>query len=344
MTVTLRAEALTDLLVRGLVANRMSPESARIVASVVAAAERDASRSHGLFRMPGYIATLRSGWVDGMAQPAVADAAPGVVATDAMNGFAQVALAASRDLLQQKARKVGIASLAIRNSHHFAALWADVEPFAEAGFVALAFVNARSRIAPWGAGRKLLGTNPMAFACPRPGAQPMVWDQASSGTAHGEVLLAAKAGHAIPEGLVVDAEGRPTTDPNAVLQGGAMLPFAGHKGSAIALMVEILAAALTGGRFGFEDLSADFPGAETSNAGELIILIDPRHFAGADFAGRLDGLFSHLSQGGVGRLPADRRHAARAKSDRLGITVERSTYDYLCSLLPSSDPEHRRGA
>ena len=117
----------------------------------------------------------------------------------------------------------------------------------------------------------------------------MVWDQASSGTAHGEVLMAAKAGHAIAEGLAVDAEGHPTTDPNAVLKGGAMLPFAGHKGSAIALMVEIMAAALTGGRFGFEDHSVDFPGAETSNAGELIILIDPRHFAGADFAERAAG-------------------------------------------------------
>jgi delta1-piperideine-2-carboxylate reductase len=340
MTVTLRVEALTDLLVRALVAHRMSPENARIVASVVAAAERDASRSHGLFRLPGYIATLRSGWVDGMARPKVADAAPGVVATDAMNGFAQVALAASRDLLERKAREVGIASLAIRNSHHFAALWADVEPFAEAGFVAMAFVNARGRIAPFGAKRKLLGTNPMAFACPRQGGLPMVWDQASSGTAHGEILLAARAGHTIPEGVAVDVEGHPTTDPEAVLQGGAMLPFAGHKGSAIALMVEIMAAALTGGRFGFEDHSADFPGAETSNAGECIILIDPRHFAGADFAERLDGLFSHLSAGGVARLPADRRHAARAKADQLGITVTQSTYEYLCSLLPSSDPEY----
>ena len=341
MAANLSFASLADLLGRVFEANRMSPKNAKILAEVVAAAERDQAFSHGLFRVPGYIRTLRSGWVDGRAEPKVTDMAPGTIATDAMNGFAQIALAASRDLLQEKARRLGIAALAIRNSHHFAALWADVEPFAEAGFIALAFVNGRERMALWGAPRKLIGTNPMAFASPRRGAPPMVWDQASSVTALGEVLMAAKDGHAIAEGLVIDRDGRPTTDPNAMLHGGSMLPFGGHKGSAIAVMIEILAAGLTGGRFGFEDESAKVPGAETTNAGETIILISPAHFSAADFADRVERLFSHLSAGGVARLPGERRHAARLRAEQHGIVVDEATHRYLRSLLAPFDPDHQ---
>jgi delta1-piperideine-2-carboxylate reductase len=338
----LRPEALEDLVARVLAANGMSRENARIVAAVVAGAERDGARSHGLFRIPGYIGTLRSGWVNGRSVPRVADAAPGAVTTDADNGYSQVALAASRPLLLEKVKRNGIAVLAIRNSHHFAALWPDVEPFAAAGLVALSFVNTRARVAPWGARKRLLGTNPMAFACPRRDAQPMVWDQASSVTAMGEVMLAAQDGHAVADDVGIDAQGRSTTDPRAIMAGGALLPFGGHKGSAIAAMVEILAAALTGGRFGFEDRSAEFPGAESSNAGQSIILIDPSASAGAGFAARVEELVSQLIAAGVTRLPGDRRYAARRKAEQDGILVEPKTYDYLRSLLPADDPERGR--
>jgi delta1-piperideine-2-carboxylate reductase len=244
-------------------------------------------------------------------------------------------------MLLEKAKRNGIALLAIHNSHHFAALWPDVEPFAASGLVALSFVNTRSRVAPWGASKRLLGTNPMAFACPRRSGPPLVWDQASSVMAMGEVMLAAQDGHAIAGNVGIDAEGRSTTDPKAIMAGGALLPFGGHKGSAIAAMVELFAAALTGGRFGFEDRSAQFPGAESSNAGQSLILIDPSASAGAGFADRVDELLSQLAAVGVARLPGDRRYAARSKAERDGVDIEERTYDYLCSLLPVGDPEHR---
>src|SRR5215210_2272341 len=104
-------------------------------------------------------------------------------------------------------------------------------------------VNGRQRMMVWGGKRKLLGTSAMGFACPRPGKLPMVWDQASSVMAQGEILLAAQRGDMLPEGVGLDARGRPTTDPRAVLDGGSILPFAGHKGSSIAFMIEILAGA-----------------------------------------------------------------------------------------------------
>ena len=333
MTIVISVQALEDLVAAVFVRHGLAPASARTVAAAVAAAERDGSRSHGLFRLPGYVATLKSGWIDGNAQPVVSDAAPGLVKVDAANGFAQVALAVGAPLLREKARRQGIAALAIHQSHHFAALWPDIEPFAVDGFVAMAFVNARSRVAPWGARRKFLGTNPMAFACPRNGALPLVWDQASSVMAQGEVLLAAKEGHALPDGIGLDSQGNATCDPKAILEGGAMLPFGGHKGSAIAFMVEIMAAAVTGGRFGYQDRSADFPGAQTSNAGETIILIDPVRSAGDSVGDRLVGLFEGLAAAGVSRLPADARYARRRKSIAEGIAVPQETYDMVQGYL-----------
>ncbi|BBK33390.1 delta1-piperideine-2-carboxylate reductase [Stella humosa] len=333
MSIVLTVAELTDLVAEVLVRHGLARDSARCVAGVVAAAERDGSRSHGLFRLPGYVATLKSGWIDGNARPVVTEVAPGVVAVDAANGFAQPALAAGSPLLIAKARSQGIAAMAIRNSHHFAALWPDVEPFAEAGFVALACVNARSRVAPWGATRKFLGTNPMAFACPRDGAPPLVWDQASSVIAQGEVLLAARDGHDLPDGVGLDAAGQATNDPRAVLDGGAMLPFGGHKGSGIAFMVEILAAAVTGGRFGFEDGSAAFPGAQTSNAGECVILIDPARAGGTDVGSRIAGLFEGFAAAGVSRLPGDARYARRSRSIAEGVSIPAETYETVQRLL-----------
>lgn len=312
---------LTELVARIFERHGMAPENAAAVADSVVAAERDGSTSHGLLRLPGYVSTLNSGWADGRAVPIVSDAAPGLVATDAANGFAQPALRASAMLLRDKASRQGIAAVAIRDSHHLAALWPDVEPFAADGFIAVAMVNARPRIAAWGGKRKVLGTNPLAFACPRPGRPPLVWDQASSVIAQGEVLLAAAHGHLLPDGAGVDAAGRPTRDPHAVLDGGSLLPFGGHKGSAIALMVEVMAAGLTGGCFGFEDRSAEYPGAQTPKAGEVVILIDPARVPGNRYFERIEALFAALAESGVGRLPADRRHARRERALRDGIAL-----------------------
>jgi delta1-piperideine-2-carboxylate reductase len=145
-TMRLPFPEIRELVTRVLMAYGLVSSSAVLVADAVAGAERDGTLSHGLLRVPGYVSTLKSGWVDGSAIPIVNDTAPGLVTVDARNGFAQIAVVAARDSLISKARRVGIASLAIRNSHHFASLYADVEPLAEAGFVALAFVNSRSRI------------------------------------------------------------------------------------------------------------------------------------------------------------------------------------------------------
>ncbi|MCS4251664.1 Ldh family oxidoreductase [Pseudomonas sp. BIGb0164] len=299
-----------------------SPEVAAILAHNCASAERDGAHSHGIFRIPGYLSTLASGWVNGKAVPVVTDVASGFVRVDAGNGFAQPALEAARALLVEKARSAGIALLAIHNSHHFAALWPDVEPFAEQGLVALSVVNSMTCVVPHGADRPLFGTNPIAFAAPRADGLPIVFDLATSAIAHGDVQIAARKGERLPPGMGVDSLGQPTQDPKAVLEGGALLPFGGHKGSALSMMVELLAAALTGGNFSFEFNWVDHPGARTPWTGQLLILIDPSKTAGQSFAERSQELVRQMHAAGLRRLPGDRRHRTRARSDQQGIEVD----------------------
>ncbi|NML60870.1 Ldh family oxidoreductase [Massilia sp. RP-1-19] len=298
-----------------------SPEVAAILADNCASVQRDGAESHGTFRIPGYLATLASGWVDAKAVPVVTDAAPGYVSVDAMNGFAQPALAAARALVTAKARANGIALLAIHNSHHFSALWPDVEPFARDGLVALAFVNSMACVVPHGGQHALFGTNPIAFAAPRAGADPLVFDLATSAMAHGDVQIAAREGQSLPEGVGVDRAGKPTRTPAAVLDGGALCPFGGHKGSALSMMVEILAAALTGGNFSFEFNWSGHPGAQTPRTGQLLIVIDPARQAGNGFAARIETLVREMRAAGQERQPGERRYLQRAASERDGVPI-----------------------
>ena len=320
----LSLDQLTALLEQIFLRHGTSGDVARVLAQNCAGAERDGAHSHGVFRIPGYVSTLQSGWVNGQSVPVVEDVASGFVRVDAGNGFAQPALAAARPLLVEKARSAGIAVLAIRNSHHFAALWPDVEPFAYEGLVALSVVNSMTCVVPHGADRPLFGTNPIAFAAPRADGDPIVFDLATSAIAHGDVQIAARKGERLPPGMGVDSLGQPTQDPKAILEGGALLPFGGHKGSALSMMVELLAAALTGGNFSFEFDWKSHPGAKTPWTGQLLIVIDPSKAAGQGFAERSQELVRQMHGVGLKRLPGDRRHNQRARSQAEGIALEAS--------------------
>lgn len=196
--------------------------------------------------------------------------------------------------------------------------------------MALTCVNSKKRMAAWGGGRPVTGTNAMAFACPRPGHLPLVWDQSSSVLSQGDVLLAASQGRDVAVGIGCDADGAPTTSPSAILNGGALLPFGGNKGASLAIMIEILAAALTGGPFGFEDQS---PGetATTSKGGQFLWLIDPAR-TNAKFGERVSSLIGAIVAAGATRLPGDRRYQARRKSVGEGIDVDGKSFASLIEL------------
>jgi delta1-piperideine-2-carboxylate reductase len=333
-------EALVHLLAEILHREGASASVARQIAENCVACERDGSRSHGVFRIPGYVSSIRSGWVDATAVPAVEDVGPAFMRVDARRGFAQPALAAARNLFVAKARTNGAAVLAIRNSHHFSALWPDIEPFAAEGFVALSVVNSFSVTVAHGGIKPVFGTNPIAFAAPVEGREPIVFDFATSALAHGDLQIAAQQGRELPPGSGVNRHGHPTVDPEAVLDGGALLTFGGHKGSAISLMIEILSAALTGGHFSFEVDWSAYPGAQTPWTGQFVLLVDPACGATVPFARRTAELVHRLASSGALRLPGDRRHRNRREAELQGIALSSDGLNTLRQLAGTDITMH----
>ncbi len=331
-TVRLTLEDVRALAYATLIANGCDAANAEALTETITTAERDGSASHGLFRLPGYVASLRSGKVNGHASPIVTRPAAGVVHVDNDNGYAPLGIVAGRDALIAAAKSQGIACMALVNSYHFAALWPEVEPLADAGLCGLACTTANSFVAPAGGSTALFSTNPIAFGWPRRDGPPMVFDMATSAMARGEIQLAARDGHEVPVGTGLDRDGNDTTDPSAILDGGVQLPFGGYKGSAISLMVELLAAGLTGERFSFEASAADNRDGGPPRGGEFILAIDPSKTGGGDWRAHCEQLFARmLAQDGV-RLPGDRRYMNRKTHPTDGIVIPVSLHDTIKDL------------
>ncbi|MDH3668110.1 MAG: Ldh family oxidoreductase [Paracoccaceae bacterium] len=305
--------------------------NARAVADTIAAAERDHAYSHGLFRLPGYVTSLKNGKVNGKARPTVERLAPTVVRIHGDRGYAPLALEIGRAPLIEAAREFGMAALAVTRIHHFAALWPETSALAEEGLAAFAFTSSPPYLAAAGGRTKFFGTNPMSFAWPRKGRAPMAFDQASAAMARGEIQIHLRDGKTVPDGVGLDPEGNPTNDPVAILE-GAQLPFGGYKGSAIALMVDLLAGPLIGEVTSIEAGDVDNGDGGAATGGELILALDPARFGGDDPIAHGERLFERmLAQEGV-RLPGDRRLIARAETPENGIDVPTSLWETIDAL------------
>jgi (2R)-3-sulfolactate dehydrogenase (NADP+) len=317
---TLTLTEAEDLVTRTLVRCRTGEDNARSVAHALVAAEADGLKGHGLSRVPTYAAQVKVGKVDGFAKPVVTRPKPAVLAVDAAHGFAYPALDAAIAALPEMVGAQGVAVAPIRRSHHCGAAGHPAERLAEKGFVAILFANTPAAIAPWGGSRAVFGTNPIAFACPVPGREPIVVDLSLSKVARGNILAAKQKGEPIPEGWALDRAGRPTTDPDAAL-GGTMVPLGEAKGTALALMVELLAAGLTGSNYAAE--ASSFLDAEgpPPGTGQLIIAFDPAALGGLDTLARFATLASAIEDQPGARLPGGRRLEARRKAGRDGLFV-----------------------
>ncbi|ODT54750.1 MAG: sulfolactate dehydrogenase [Methylobacterium sp. SCN 67-24] len=303
------------------VAAGASAANAASVAQALVAAEADGLKGHGLSRVPTYLAMLKSGKIDGQAVPTARQPRPGVLAIDAAHGFAYPAIDLAIVELPEMARRQGIVAAPIRRSNHCGAAGHHVERLAEQGLVALLFANTPGAIAPWGGSKPVFGTNPIAFAAPLAGREPVVIDMALSRVARGPIVAARQKGQAIPEGWALDADGKPTTDPAAALA-GTMVPLGEAKGATLAMMVEILAAALVGTHFAFQASSFLDDKGGPPDTGQLILAIDPTSMGGHWFDERMK-LLAHMIEEQPGtRLPGMRRYGLRAKARAEGIEVE----------------------
>lgn len=309
------------------------PETAQAMSRVIVAGERDNCKSHGIYRIEGCLRVLKAGKVVPDAVPRLLEGAGPILQIDAAGGFACPAFEEAKTALVDRARSFGLAALVIRDCLHFSALWYEVEELAREGLAALSMCPSYSSVAPSGGAAPLLGTNPFAFAYPRKGPHPYVFDFATSVVARGEIELHRRAGKPIPEGWAIDASGKPTTDAAEAL-GGAMLPFGGHKGSAISTMIELMAGAMLG-----EFMSAEayaFMGGTNllPRHGALILAFDPARFAaqtGRDPIAEGERLFTAIADQGA-RLPSQRRFAARARAEAEGIALTEAEFRQLDRL------------
>jgi delta1-piperideine-2-carboxylate reductase len=310
-TTSLTLKEIYDLAKKTLLANGCDEETASILADLIMKAERDGSLSHGLFRLPAYVAGLKSGKINGKARPEVKKVSPSVIKVLGNNCLAPMVLNKGLPELIKLAKETGVAVLAITNSHHMAALWPETETVAEAGLVGFACTSYKPMVAPAGAKKALFGTNPISFAWPRPEKNPVVYDMATAAMAMGEVMVAARDGHKVPLGTGLNKEGKETTDPKEITKGGVLLPFGGYKGSAIAMMVELLAGALVGETFSYETAAKDNNDGGPPRGGEFILAISPEKIAGPNWNKHSDEFFDKMkSMDGV-RLPGERRHKNR---------------------------------
>ena len=309
-TTELGLEEIFNLAKTALLNNGANEENADAVAATVTNAERDGSVSHGLFRIPGYIKALQSKKVDGSAKPEIEEVTPTILRCDAQNGFAPLAHKYGIKKLIEAANAFGIAGLAIKRCHHFAALWPEVEAISDEGLVGLTSVSYTPAVAPSGGTEALYGTNPIAFSWPRPGKSPIVFDMATASMAKGEIQIAARDGHSVPLGTGLSASGELTTDA-AEIDKGVLLPFGGHKGSVIALMIELLSGPLVGETFSYESKERDNGDGGPAQGGQFILAMSPKILSGKDTSEQTeDFLKKYKSIDGV-RIPGERRHNNR---------------------------------
>ena len=310
-TVSLKLDEIFDLTKKTLLANRCDDETASVLADLIMKAERDGSLSHGLFRLPAYVSGLKSGKINGKARPEVKKISSSVIKVLGNNCLAPMIHNKGLPELIKTAKENGVAVLAINNSHHMAAMWPETEAVAEEGLVAFACTSYKPAVAPAGAIKPLFGTNPISFAWPRPGKTPVVFDMATASMAMGEVQVAKREGHKVPLGTGLTKDGKDTTDPAEITDGGVLLPFGGYKGSSIAMMVELLAGALIGESFSYETAANDNNDGGPPKGGEFILAISPEKIAGPGWDKHADEFFKKMSSMEGVRLPGERRHKNR---------------------------------
>ncbi|MGI9493767.1 MAG: Ldh family oxidoreductase, partial [Geminicoccaceae bacterium] len=333
-------DEIEDLAFRALTAAGTSEKNARPLAVATAATEADGIASHGLAYIPTYCEHVRCGKVDGQAEPVLSRPAPSVIAVDAATGFAHPAIELGFGSLIPAAREQGVAALAIRNSYNCGVLGFHTRRLAEVGLLAIGFTNAPASIAPVGGRRPVVGTNPFSLAAPDgEGGAAVLIDQSASVIAKSEIMKHARENLPIPKEWALDPDGQPTTDPDIALK-GSMAPSGGYKGVGVALLVEIMAAAMTGATLGINASPFSGTAGGPPKTGQFFMAIDPSATSGDLFAERLASLVQEMrDQPGV-RVPGDGRRAAGRHATRKGVSVSPMTLEKVNAWLER--PEVKR--
>jgi LDH2 family malate/lactate/ureidoglycolate dehydrogenase len=289
---TVKLGALRTSLEQILEADGMSHAHAAETADVLLDAELRGYGDHGVWFLGEIHKWLRSGALNPAPNIRVLRETDSALLLDGDAGCGVAASFQAMRWCMEKAATRGLASAAIQHSGHFIAAAPFVTLAAKAGFIGICAANVVPNVVPPGGKTRAVGTNPLAFAAPTSGPFPVVFDTASSAIAGFKVRIMAQQGQTLEPNLIVDKEGQPSTDPNDLDRGGALLPFGGHRGYGIALLVEVLAGVLTGAGFG------STAGVTHGKEGHFFLAIDPGLFIPRDeVVARMDELVRFVKSG-----------------------------------------------
>ena len=334
---TIEAPALTALGTRILTALGVPEPDAHLVSDSLVTAESWGHASHGMLRLPWYVARLRSGAMTVRTEPTeVTDTGP-LAVLDGHGGIGQVLTARAVDLGVQRARQHGIAGIAVRDSNHFGTAAYFTRRAADSGCIALLATNASPAMAPWGGTERAIGTNPWSIAAPAGSHGSVVMDIANTAVARGKIYLAAEREEPIPEGWAANAEGVATTDPRSAVD-GLILPMAGHKGYAVAFMFDVLAGVLTGSSFG-SSVAGPHESDRRSGCGHFLLVVDIAATQPAEeFAARMEALVAETKANptapGTSEIfvPGEVEQRTTARNTAAGITLPDKTWHDLAEL------------
>jgi LDH2 family malate/lactate/ureidoglycolate dehydrogenase len=270
------------------------PEAdARLTADSLVHADLWGHQSHGVMRLPWYIARIRSGVMKAVTRPEFVVDAGALAVIDGHDGIGQVLTAKAAEEAIRRAKIHGISAVAVRNSNHFGTAMYYTQMAPPQGCVGFLSTNASPAMAPWGGRKKMVGTNPWSIAAPAGRYAPIVLDMANTGVARGKIYLAKQRGRPIPLGWAINAAGEPTTDPVEAI-GGIILPMAEHKGYAIAMMMDVLSGVLTGSAFG-SHVHGPYQFEHRSGSGHLMIALNVETFLPLEeFNARMESLITEI--------------------------------------------------
>ena len=315
---------------------------AALCAETLVQAELWGHASHGVLRLPWYVARLASGACNRAARPRVLQDMGALALVDADDGMGQVATDFAMEEAVQRAGKHGIGAVSVRNSNHFGTAMYYTSRAARRGMLAFLSTNASPAMAPWGGRERAVGTNPWSWAAPGGELPPLVLDIANTSVARGKVYLAHQKGEHIPLTWALDGSGRPTDDPQAAIE-GLIQPMAGHKGYAIALMMDVISGVLSGSAFG-AGVVGPYHSEGRSGAGHFAFVLDISRLMPLDeFTARIGELVSSLkrnplSEGSTGILyPGELEAANDASARDSGIVLPPDTVRDLLALARTYD-------
>lgn len=307
-------------------------EDARLAADTLVQADLWGHQSHGLLRLGWYYARLRSGAMQAVTTTSLAVDAGAIAVMDGHDGVGQVIARRAVDEAVTRARSHGVGAVSIRNSNHFGTCMYFTRLVAQQGCIAVLMSNAGPNMAPWGGLKKKIGTNPWSIAVPGGSFGPIVMDMANSGVARGKIYLAGKRREAIPDHWAIDAQGRPTTDPKAAIE-GFILPMAGHKGYVMGVMIDILSGVLSGSKF-LDGVHGPYDPVNRSGAGHFLVALNVQPFMPlAQFEERIAQYIASLKDVPLAQghsqvfYPGEMENQADAENRAAGLALPRDTLE-----------------